>query len=195
MGRQRTWTEPQLIEAVRESRSMAEVLRRLGLKQAGGTQRYLNEVVRHLKLDTTHFKGHGWNQGARQPRSDRKSALLSLLRKGVRVSRLRDRLIASGLKDPRCEECGITEWQGNPAPLQVDHIDGDRWNNELENLRILCANCHMLTDTWGFKNGRRRNVWVNIPCLTLPGISMSGDVEVSPGRPTTVESPRSGRGG
>jgi hypothetical protein len=41
-------------------------------------------------------------------------------------------------------------------PLQVDHRDGDRLNNELINLRILCANCHAQTETWGFKNARRR---------------------------------------
>jgi hypothetical protein len=66
------------------------------------------------------------------------------------------RLLGSGLKEARCEACGITEWQGRPAPLQVDHVDGDRLNNELLNLRMMCANCHMQTETWGFKNARRR---------------------------------------
>ncbi len=84
--------------------------------------------------------------------------LLPLLRKDCKVWDLRDRLIASGLKKAMCEECGLTEWRGGPAPLQVDHVDGDNLNNDLNNLRILCANCHMLTETWGFKKGRRRPV-------------------------------------
>ena len=86
-----------------------------------------------------------------------RAALLPLLRKGDRkVAYLRDRLITSGLKEAKCEECGLTEWRGKPAPFQVEHVDGDHTNNMIENLRILCANCHMQTDTWGFKGARRR---------------------------------------
>lgn len=55
----------------------------------------------------------------------------------------------------RCWQCGISEWQGVPAPLQLDHVNGDSDNNSRENLRILCANCHTITPTWGFKNARR----------------------------------------
>lgn len=152
----RTWTDDQLAAAVAASVSMAEVHRRLGLKVAGGTQSSLFRHAERLSLDVSHFKGQGWGRGQYKRPDEVRGALVPLLRKGGRVANLRDRLIASGLKKAECEECGITEWNGHPAPLQVDHVDGDNRNNELSNLRILCANCHMLTETWGFKKGRRR---------------------------------------
>ncbi len=52
----------------------------------------------------------------------------------------------------KCEECGTYEWRGKPAPIQIDHIDGNRNNNEKRNLRLLCAMCHALTDTFAGKN-------------------------------------------
>lgn len=71
------------------------------------------------------------------------------------TNNLRRRLIRSGLKAARCEICGITEWQGRPAPLQLDHINGDRCDNRLENLRIVCPNCHAQTETYCGKNQGR----------------------------------------
>ena len=60
-----------------------------------------------------------------------------------------------------CVMCGNDgSWCGKPLPLQLDHIDGDRKNNDLDNLRWLCPNCHTQTDTWGSgnvsKEGRKR---------------------------------------
>ena len=60
-----------------------------------------------------------------------------------------------------CVECGNKgEWQGKPLSLHLDHIDGNRKNNTLDNFRWLCPNCHHQTDTWGVKNeseeGRKR---------------------------------------
>ena len=71
------------------------------------------------------------------------------------TSSLRKRLIKEGLRDPRCDGCGGTEWQGQPIPLQLDHINGDRRDNRLENLRLLCPNCHSQTETWCGKNRGR----------------------------------------
>lgn len=51
-----------------------------------------------------------------------------------------------------CERCGISEWNGEPIALQVDHTDGDATNNIPTNLRLLCPNCHSQTETWGSKN-------------------------------------------
>lgn len=66
-------------------------------------------------------------------------------------------LYGAGLKTPRCEWCGISKWRGKPAPLQLDHIDGDVKNNRIENLRILCANCHAQTPTWCKRKTSRRS--------------------------------------
>jgi hypothetical protein len=66
-------------------------------------------------------------------------------------SKLRKRLIEEGIKKEICEECENTHWRGNPIPLDLHHLDGDRFNNSLENLQILCKNCHALTETYSKK--------------------------------------------
>lgn len=80
------------------------------------------------------------------------------------LSPLRKRLIREGIIPRACSRCGITEWQGEPAPLQLDHIDGNRLNNMLANLRLLCPNCHALTPTYG---GRKRGVSISVDDMIL----------------------------
>jgi hypothetical protein len=81
-----------------------------------------------------------------------------LLVVGRRTSRahLKLRLLKEGLKVNRCEECGIDEWRERPLSLHLHHKNGDGTDNRLENLALLCANCHSQTDTYGGRNGHRR---------------------------------------
>lgn len=63
------------------------------------------------------------------------------------------------LRERKCEVCGIAEWMGNPAPLELDHKDGDSTNNELSNLRLICPNCHAQTENYKGRNkGRGRHL-------------------------------------
>lgn len=62
------------------------------------------------------------------------------------------------LKGNQCECCGITDWNGAPLKMQVHHKDGNRWNNTLDNLMVLCPNCHALTDNYGAANITQPNV-------------------------------------
>ncbi|MBK6998271.1 MAG: HNH endonuclease [Lewinellaceae bacterium] len=52
----------------------------------------------------------------------------------------------------RCENCDLTEWLASPIPLELHHKDGNRYNNAIENLLLLCPNCHALTDNYRAKN-------------------------------------------
>jgi len=65
---------------------------------------------------------------------------------------LKRRLLGEGLKDARCEECGISEWRGRPLSLELHHANGDGRDNRLENLQLLCPNCHSQTETFGVRN-------------------------------------------
>jgi 5-methylcytosine-specific restriction endonuclease McrA len=110
-------------------------------------------VPRALWDDTCIVRGGGSARAVRT-RPQRKP-IEELLRPGVNRSHLRLRLLADGLKDARCEQCGLTEWLGKPAPLQLHHVNGDGKDNRPENLQILCPNCHSQTDSWGGRNRRK----------------------------------------
>ncbi len=72
-------------------------------------------------------------------------------------SHLKLRLLAAGLKEDRCEECGLTEWRGRPLSLALHHVNGDGLDNRLENLALLCPNCHSQTPNFsGKKTAQRR---------------------------------------
>lgn len=71
------------------------------------------------------------------------------------TNKLRLRLIKEGIFENRCDECKICEWNGQKVVCELDHVNGDRHDHRLHNLRLLCPNCHSLTPTFRGKNKRR----------------------------------------
>lgn len=94
-----------------------------------------------------------WSKGKKKEHKYRKD-LSEILVKGSRFStiHLKYRLINEGIKEWKCEKCGNTYWLNELIPLELHHKDGDKTNNELDNLELLCPNCHALTDTYRGKN-------------------------------------------
>ena len=151
---QRTWDDNDLRRAVDESRSVAGVIRALGLQIGGSVYIMVNERIRDLGLDTSHFSRQGWSKGLKiTTRPGKPLAEILVAGSTYRTtSGLRRRLVKEGLKPEHCEICGISSWCDRPLTLQLDHINGDRTDNRLENLRVLCPNCHSQTDTWCGRN-------------------------------------------
>jgi 5-methylcytosine-specific restriction endonuclease McrA len=86
--------------------------------------------------------------------------IVELLQAGAKRGRqnLKARLLAAGLKNDQCEECGLTEWRDKPLSMALHHINGDGNDNRLENLVLLCPNCHSQTPNFGVKNWKQRSV-------------------------------------
>ena len=148
----RKYTLEQLTEAVRESYSMSQVLKRLNVKVAGGNYDTLRKAIKHFDLDVSHFRGKGWNKGGVSPRKKIELGKVLVKNSTYQSYKLKNRLLKEGIKKHQCEWCGIVEWNGKPAPIELDHINGVRTDNRLENLRMLCPNCHAQTKTYRGRN-------------------------------------------
>lgn len=70
----------------------------------------------------------------------------------ITSTKLRLKLLKDKVKEHKCESCNYTEWLGKLIPLELDHINGNHYDNRLENLRLLCPNCHAQTETNSGKN-------------------------------------------
>lgn len=95
--------------------------------------------------------GKAIERGVIRPRQ-RAMPIAQLLSGERRRTHLKMRLMAAGLLQPVCTECGINTWRGKPLSLELDHINGDKHDNRLENLRLLCPNCHSQTATYAGRN-------------------------------------------
>lgn len=72
--------------------------------------------------------------------------------KSIKSTTLKEKLIRDGLKQAKCELCGLSEWMGVTLTLELHHKDGDHYNNSLNNLAILCPNCHSIQKIEGHRH-------------------------------------------
>lgn len=140
-----------LEQLVSESITMAELMRKLGYTaNRGNSLKGLKEYLEENNIDISHFKGksHGTSK-------TEKYSLEEILVKNspyTNMTRLKEKVLKNNLLDYKCAECGISTWKDKPLVLQLDHINGDNRDNRIENLRLLCPNCHSQTETYCGKN-------------------------------------------
>lgn len=126
--------------------SYAEVLRKMGhenTQKGGRNVEQLQKLVQKYNIDTSHLLGKGHNKNKFN---------LDSFRRGNAIRSEKRIAVLSYLRGAKCEQCGNSEWNGQKIPLCTHHIDGDHLNNELENLQLLCPNCHAQTDNYCGRN-------------------------------------------
>lgn len=149
-------TDEQFAALVKNSTSVRQVLS-IGVSPVGGSYRVFHRRCSRMKLDISHFKGSGWSQGKNLgPKRPLKEYLVLNSPAVITTHKLRLRLLAEGIKQPRCESCLLTLWKDLPIPLELDHVDGNPSNNDIANLRVLCPNCHAQTPTYRGLNIRHK---------------------------------------
>lgn len=140
------FTRQEIEQFVKESFSYAQLAKKIGYDDTcenGSAYRVVHQMIETLELDVSHFKGQGWNKD---------NFDYSRFRNGNKI-RSSDALRAIiALRGHACENCGLSTWLGNPIPLEVHHKDGKELNSELDNLILLCPNCHALTDNYRGRN-------------------------------------------
>jgi hypothetical protein len=153
MAKQRTYTDEEFIDAVKKSRSWNQVFQNLGLKVGGSQYTQFKKLANKLGLDISHMSGKGWRKGCKiPPYSIPLGDILVENSSYTNSHRLKKRLFSNNLLEEKCSRCGSIEWFDEKNHLQLDHINGKSDDHRIENLRILCANCHSLTETWTGRN-------------------------------------------
>ncbi len=158
MPRTSRWNIEDLKKAIETSTSIRQVIEKLGLVPAGGNYEQIKKAIKDHSLDTTTITGMGWRKNRTFPFTPR-IELVDILQKNSSFQsfKLKNRLFLDGTKKPKCELCGWAKKSlDGRIPVELDHINGDRYDNRIENLRILCPNCHSLQPTHRGMNQKRR---------------------------------------
>lgn len=129
-----------ILQWISEHRSKAYICQQLRCKQDT-----LNSYLKKMNIE------YSGNQGSAgyKPHDPGYMPLEQYLQKStcVRFHLVREKMIREGYKQDACELCGLSEWQGKKLTLEVHHKDGNHYNNTLDNLQLLCPNCHSIQES------------------------------------------------
>jgi 5-methylcytosine-specific restriction endonuclease McrA len=157
MKKTHNYTKLELVTAIQQSRSLSQVLIYLNIPVHGSNYRILKKRIRQWNIDISHFTGQSWAKNMSLPsKIDINDYLLGI--RYINTHALKLRLIKERIFEHKCCNCGLTKWNNQSIPIELHHIDGNRLNNNLHNLQILCPNCHAQTNNYCSKNIKDKNL-------------------------------------
>lgn len=145
-----------------KSSSFKNALRNLGMCDHGNNYSTLHKVINEYNLDLTQINENRKLENekfVKKLHSKHKAALEEILIENSTYNNghnLKIKLFEAGLKEHKCEKCDLKEWLGQPIPLHLHHKNGKHNDNRIENLELLCPNCHAFTDTYAGKNHKNK---------------------------------------
>lgn len=125
----------EILQWIKTNQSKAFMCRELKCKPET-----LNSYLKKMEIEYTGNQGGKGIKTSNQYKTAEEYAQGTVVKSHI----LKLKLIRDGVKEEKCELCGLAEWQGVKIPLELHHKDGDHFNNEIENLQILCPNCHAI---------------------------------------------------
>lgn len=166
-------TKKELESVISRCFSIAQVCKELNIIPAGGNYKTIRNKINNWELDISHFTGQGWNTGNNFRQFGKSIKLVNILIENstyTNTDRLRQRLIKEGFKKYECECCGLKNWLSRPISLELHHINGINNDHRIKNLKILCPNCHAITDNYRGRNiqsgdGTDIHKELKLPCL------------------------------
>lgn len=133
------YTKDFLESLISESKSMLELFNKLGIKNTGGGATHVYKKIKEYGIDRSHFTKKGVNDLSVHPIEDYFDN-----KRRIKSNNLKKRLFLEGIKEKRCECCNAETWLGWQMTFELHHIDENHNNNALENLQIVCPNCHSM---------------------------------------------------
>ncbi len=138
------YTKDILDKVIPISKSWAQVCRLLGSTPASGSQQNIKKRAIEFGVDFSHFTGRSESIG----RSTKKKSADEYINSGsiIKSARLKKALFDEGIKEKKCEMCGLSSWLGEDIALELHHINGNHYDNNIINLMVVCPNCHAKFD-------------------------------------------------
>lgn len=150
-----TYNKEQFEEIVKNNISVAGSLRGLKLRPAGANYKWFHRKINEYGIDISHFTGGAWSRGLKLGPSNRAQKIEEILVENstfTSTNNLKKKLFSHGIKQQKCEVCNNSIWNNKPIPLELHHLNGNNTDHRVENLIIICANCHAQTSHYRGRN-------------------------------------------